>query len=280
LDEPTKWFVWWFDQEMAKERLDKLLVDRGLVESRTRAQALIIAGQVLVDEQRADKPGHAIDTSAEIRIKGETLKYASRGGLKLEAALREFDIDPAGKNCIDVGASTGGFTDCLLQHGAARVWAVDVGHNQLVWRLRQDARVVTLEGVNARSLSPIQFPVPFNLATVDVSFISLDKILPPLRTCLTVDADCIALIKPQFEVGKGEVGKGGIVTDPSKQRRVIGQVVDAARSAGFLAVNLIESPILGAEGNREFLIHLKTSKPDAVIGAPIQELIIKLTPTR
>lgn len=262
---------------MAKERIDKILVDRGLAESRTRAQALILAGQVLVSEQRVDKPGHAVDTSAEIRIKGETLRYVGRGGLKLEAALREFNIDPTGKNCIDVGASTGGFTDCLLQHGAARVWAVDVGHNQLVWKLRQDARVVALEGVNARDLSPDQFPVRFDLATVDVSFISLDKILPALRTCLTLEADCVALIKPQFEVGKGEVGKRGIVTDPSKHRRVLREVVDVAGSGGFFAMNLIESPIKGAEGNREFLIHLTASPIDAAYVKRIQELIVTLT---
>jgi 23S rRNA (cytidine1920-2'-O)/16S rRNA (cytidine1409-2'-O)-methyltransferase len=242
---------------MAKERADKVLVERGLVDSRTRAQALILAGQVLVREQRIDKPGQLIDPNAEIRIKGETLRYASRGGLKLEAALREFNIDPAGKNCLDVGASTGGFTDCLLQHGAACVWAIDVGHNQLVWRLRQDSRVVVLEGVNARSLDSGQFPIPFDLATIDVSFISLTKILPAVRPCLTDTADCIALIKPQFEVGRGEVGRGGIVTDPAKHQRVLNQIKDAATAIGFRPVGVIESPILGAEGNREFLMHLK-----------------------
>src|SRR6266566_3294203 len=161
---------------MTKERVDKVLVERGLAESRTRAQALILAGQVLIREQRVDKPGQLIDPNAEIRIKGETLRYASRGGLKLEAALHEFSINPEGKNCIDVGASTGGFTDCLLQHGAARVWAIDVGHNQLIWRLRRDPRVVAQEGVNARNLSPDQFPIRFDIATIDVSFISLTKI--------------------------------------------------------------------------------------------------------
>ena len=242
---------------MAKVRIDKLMIERGLVESRTRAQALILAGQVLVREQRVDKPGQLIDSGAEIRIKGETLRYAGRGGLKLEAALREFNVDPAGKNCIDVGASTGGFTDCLLQHDAARVWAVDVGHNQLVWRLRQDPRVVVHEGLNARNLNPEQFPVRFELATIDVSFISLSKIFQSVRRCLMDVADCIALIKPQFEVGKGEVGRGGIVTDPAKHRRVLNEIKDAACGFGFHPVGLIESPILGAEGNREFLMHLK-----------------------
>jgi 23S rRNA (cytidine1920-2'-O)/16S rRNA (cytidine1409-2'-O)-methyltransferase len=245
---------------MTKERVDKVLVERGLVASRTRAQALILAGQVLVREQRVDKPGQLIDPTAEIRIKGETLRYASRGGLKLEAALREFNIDPDGKNCLDVGASTGGFTDCLLQHGAERVWAIDVGHNQLVWRLRQDPRVVTLEGVNARNLNPGQFPVRFDLATIDVSFISLTKILPAVRDCLTDAAACIALIKPQFEVGKGEVGRGGIVSDRAQHRRVLVEVVKAASEIGLSAVGLIESPIQGAQGNREFLVRLASSR--------------------
>ncbi|MEK6408630.1 MAG: TlyA family RNA methyltransferase [Acidobacteriota bacterium] len=263
---------------MAKERADKVLVERGLVESRTRAQALILAGQVLVREQRVDKPGQLIDTDAEIRIKGETLRYAGRGGLKLEAALREFNIDAAGKNCIDIGASTGGFTDCLLQHEAARVWAVDVGHNQLVWRLRQDPRVVVLEGVNARSLNPGQFPCRFDLATIDVSFISLTKILPALLPCLTGTADCVALIKPQFEVGKGEVGRGGIVTDPAKHRRVLREINEAALEAGFRPISLIQSPILGAEGNREFLIHLKCSTVDAQVTLEVEQRILDLTP--
>jgi 23S rRNA (cytidine1920-2'-O)/16S rRNA (cytidine1409-2'-O)-methyltransferase len=258
---------------MAKERADKVLVERGLVDSRTRAQALILAGQVLVREQRIDKPGQLIDPDAEIRIKGETLRYASRGGLKLEAALREFNINPDARNCLDVGASTGGFTDCLLQHGATCVWAIDVGHNQLVWRLRQDARVVVLEGVNARNLDPAQFPVRFDLATIDVSFISLTKILPAVRPCLTDPADCVALIKPQFEVGKGEVGRGGIVTDPAKHRRVLNEIQDAATAIGFRPVGLIESPILGAEGNREFLMHLKPACENGADVALVDEQI-------
>ena len=262
---------------MPKERADKVLVERGLVDSRTRAQALILAGQVLVREQRIDKPGQLIDPDAEIRIKGGTLRYAGRGGLKLEAALREFNINPDARNCLDVGASTGGFTDCLLQHGAARVWAIDVGHNQLVWRLRQDPRVVVLEGVNARNLYPGQFPVRFDLATIDVSFISLTKILPAVRPCLTDTADCVALIKPQFEVGKGEVGRGGIVTDPAKHRRVLNQIQGAATSIGFRPVGVIESPILGAEGNREFLMHLKPTCETGATIALVAEQIDSLT---
>lgn len=264
---------------MKKERADKVLVERGLAESRTRAQALILAGQVLVREQRIDKPGQLIDSNAEIRIKGETLRYASRGGLKLEAALREFNINPEGKNCIDVGASTGGFTDCLLQHGAACVWAIDVGHNQIVWQLRQDPRVVVLEGLNARNLNPDQFPVRFALATIDVSFISLAKIFPGVRACVSETADCIALIKPQFEVGKGEVGRGGIVTDPAKHRRVLQEVIGGAESAGFAAIGLIQSPILGAEGNREFLVHLSSSVDGNQTDPRVQQAIETLTLT-
>ena len=260
-----------------KERLDKIVVERGLAESRARAQALILAGQVLVRNQRADKPGQLIDPDAEIRIKGEMLRYAGRGGLKLEAALLRFRVSPEGKSCIDIGASTGGFTDCLLQHGAARVWAVDVGRNQLAWRLRCDARVEVREGVNARNLGRESFAVRFDLATVDVSFISLSKILPAVRRVITDDADVIALIKPQFEVGKGEVGKGGIVTDKMKHRRVLKEVRKSAEATGLCAVALMESPILGAEGNREFLIHLKPKARECESEAFIDERIIELT---
>jgi 23S rRNA (cytidine1920-2'-O)/16S rRNA (cytidine1409-2'-O)-methyltransferase len=243
--------------KMTKERIDKVLVERGLVESRTRAQALILAGQVLVREQRIDKPGQFIDPNDDIRIKGDTLRYASRGGLKLEAALRQFNVTPENKTCLDVGASTGGFTDCLLQHGATRVWAIDVGHNQLAWRLRQNPRVVVQEGVNARNLSSDQFPALFDIATIDVSFISLTKILPAVKSCVKDGADVIALVKPQFEVGKGEVGAGGIVIDPAKHQRVLDEITRAATQIGFTVIGMIESPILGAEGNREFLMHLK-----------------------
>ena len=252
---------------MTRQRIDKVLVDRGLADSRTRAQALILAGQVLVREQRIDKPGQLVEPADEIRIKGETLRYASRGGLKLEAALQQFTINPEGKICLDVGASTGGFTDCLLQHGAACVWAIDVGHNQLVWRLRQDPRVVVLEGQNARELEPDQFPYRFDLITVDVIFISLTKVLPSLVPCLKPEADCVALIKPQFEVGKGEVGRRGVVTDRIKQKDVLIKITEAAAAIGLSPVGLIESPILGAEGNREFLMHLRPgATQDEVLG--------------
>jgi len=241
---------------MPKERLDKLLVEKGLAETRTKAQAMIMAGQVLVEEQRIDKPGQAINPEASIRIKGEPLRYVSRGGLKLEAALTAFGLDSTGKTCIDIRASTGGFTDCLLQHGASRVWALDVGHNQLAWRIRQDPRVRVIERRNARDLRPDQFEARFDLATADVSFISLTKILCPVASLLKPRADMIALVKPQFEVGRGEVGKGGIIKDAKKHLQVIEKVTTFARSIGFEVVGVVESPILGAEGNREFLIHL------------------------
>jgi 23S rRNA (cytidine1920-2'-O)/16S rRNA (cytidine1409-2'-O)-methyltransferase len=263
---------------MKRERIDKLLVERGLAESRNRAQAMVMAGQVLVENQRVDKPSQLVEAGAEIRIKGESLKYVSRGGLKLEAALSQFKVNPSGKNCIDVGASTGGFTDCLLQHGAARVWAVDVGHNQLAWRVRQDPRVEVIEGFNARNLDEMEFPIKLDLATVDVSFISLTKILPALAVVIAGTADCIALIKPQFEVGKGEVGKGGIVSDPLKHRRVLTEIVDSVYQIGLRAVGLIESPILGAEGNREFLIHLTHAETASTAGESMKQIIRDLTP--
>lgn len=258
---------------MTKQRLDKLLVERGFAPTRTRAQAMILAGQVLIDEQRADKAGQLIDEQAAIRIKGEPQRYVSRGGLKLEAALQYFKIDPANKTCIDIGASTGGFTDCLIQHGAARVWAVEVGHNQLAWEMRQNPQVVVLEGVNARYMKPDDFPTQFDLATVDVSFISLTKVLPAVAAIMKSDAHVIALIKPQFEVGKGEVGRSGVVTDMLKQHRVVEEIAAFAASIGLRPVDLVESPILGGEGNREFLIHLRRT---AEIGPVTQEMTCRI----
>jgi len=238
------------------KRIDKLLVDRGLAESRTKAQALVMAGVVLVDEQRVNKPSDPVGPHAEIRIKGgddPTTRYVGRGGLKLEAALRDFQIDVVGFNCLDVGASTGGFTDCLLQHGAKRVTAIDVGHNQIDWRLRTDARVDLREGINARYLKPDEFHERFDLAVMDVSFISATKILPAIVPLLKEDARLITLIKPQFEVGRGEVGKGGIVRDSQKHARVVDEVNRAAEELGLRVTNVIESPIHGADGNLEFL---------------------------
>lgn len=215
-----------------------------------------MAGIVLVDEQRVEKPSHQFDTNSSIRIKGgddPTTRYVGRGGLKLEAALREFQIDVSGLTCLDVGASTGGFTDCLLQHGAKKVFAVDVGHNQIDWRLRTDSRVEVREGVNARYLTPEDFPQKFDLVVMDVSFISVTKVLPAIITLLAPEGWIITLIKPQFEVGRGEVGGGGVVRDEAKRSRVVQEVNTAARALGLEVVNVIESPITGAEGNVEFL---------------------------
>ncbi len=238
-----------------KERIDRLLVDRGLADSRTKAQAMIMAGSVLVNEKRVEKPSELFHWNAEIRIKGDgpESRYVGRGGLKLEAALREFSIEPEGFVCIDVGSSTGGFTDCLLKHGASRVFAVDVGTNQLVWSLRNDPRVVVMENTNARDLKPEDFDTRFDLAVMDVSFISVTKILPAVVRLLKDSGRIIVLIKPQFEVGKGEVGKGGIVREPEKHARVVTEIDAFAVGLGLLRVGLIESPILGAEGNKEFL---------------------------
>ena len=237
-------------------RIDKLLVERGLAESRTKAQALVMAGVVLVDEQRVNKPSDTVAPDAHVRIKGgddPTSRYVGRGGLKLETALREFKLNVEGCDCLDVGASTGGFTDCLLQHGARHVVALDVGHNQIDYRLRTDRRVEVREGVNARYLQPDDFNAKFDLAVMDVSFISATKIMPAIVPLLQEAGRLITLIKPQFEVGRGEVGKGGIVRDPEKHARVIGEVNRTAQELGLQLKRVIESPIHGADGNVEFL---------------------------
>jgi 23S rRNA (cytidine1920-2'-O)/16S rRNA (cytidine1409-2'-O)-methyltransferase len=244
------------DRADQPERIDKLLVQRGLAESRTKAQAMVMAGMVLVNEQRIDKPSDSIPANAAIRIKGgddPSSRYVGRGGLKLEAALAAFQIDATGLDCLDVGSSTGGFTDCLLQHGARKVVSIDVGHNQIDWRLRTDPRVEVREGVNARYLSPADFQALFDLIVMDVSFISATKIFPAIIPLLNADGCLIVLIKPQFEVGRGEVGKGGIVRDPEKHARVIAEVNQAAKEFGLVTRNVIESPLRGADGNVEFL---------------------------
>ncbi len=241
---------------MNRERIDKLLLERGLAESRTKAQAMVMAGVVLVDEQLVSKPSETFALNANIRIKGAgdpATRYVGRGGLKLEAALCEFQIEVTGFTCLDIGASTGGFIDCLLQGGARKVVAVDVGHNQIDWRLRKDPRVELREGINARYLRPEDFSEEFDLATIDVSFISATKILPAVVPLLTQEGRIVTLIKPQFEVGKGEVGKGGIVTDPLKHRRVISELNRAAEQLKLKVRGVIESPIRGADGNIEFL---------------------------
>jgi len=241
---------------MKKIRLDKLLVDRGLAASRERARALILAGRVLVTEQMVDKAGANVLEDAEVRVKGEDIPYVSRGGLKLEKGLERFALEVTGRVAIDVGASTGGFTDCLLQHGAARVFAVDVGYGQLAWKLRQDERVENLERTNIRALQPEHLDTLPDLAVIDASFISLEKVLPPTLALLAPRAELVALIKPQFEVGKGEVGKRGVVSDPDKHRAVVEKIEQLAAALGCTVCGVVESPILGPKGNREFLIHL------------------------
>ncbi len=236
-------------------RLDLLVVDRGLAESREKAQALILAGQVLVNGQKAVKAGANVDSAAKIELL-EQPRYVGRGGLKLEAALEHFTIDPAGKICLDVGSSTGGFTDCLLQRGAARVYAIDVGTGQLDWKLRNDPRVIVQEQVNARYLTRDQVPEPIALAVCDVSFISITMILPALAGLLAPDAEMVILVKPQFELDRDQVGKGGIIRDPALHHQACQRVEKAVRELGF-DTQIIPSPILGAEGNREFLLHAR-----------------------
>ena len=238
-----------------KQRLDVLLVERGLVESREKARALIMAGQVLIDGVRAAKAGHAIPRETRVELL-ERLPYVSRAGKKLEAALDKFAIDVAGRTCLDVGASTGGFTDCLLQRGARRVFAVDVGSGQLDWKLRNDPRVAVREGINARYLKPEDIGEPVDLAACDVSFISVTLILPPLTAVLSGQGEMVILVKPQFEVGRGQVGKGGIVRDPALHEAACRRVEEAVRALGF-RFDRMESPVAGAEGNREFLLYAR-----------------------
>jgi 23S rRNA (cytidine1920-2'-O)/16S rRNA (cytidine1409-2'-O)-methyltransferase len=236
-----------------KQRLDVAMVSRQLVDSREKAQALILSGKVMVDGQKAEKPGHSVAETVRIEVT-EPLKYVSRGGLKLEAALAHFAVDPSGKVCMDVGTSTGGFTDCLLQHGAPRVHAVDTGAGQIDWKLRTDSRVVLHEKVNARYLTAAEIGEPVQLICCDVSFISVTLLIPALAPLLEANGDWIILVKPQFEVGRELVGKGGIVRDPAAQQAACEKVSKAVAAAGFKS-DLTESPILGAEGNREFLLH-------------------------
>ena len=238
-----------------KQRLDLLLVDRGLAESREKARALVLAGQVLVDGARAAKPGHSIPLESKVELL-ERLPYVSRAGKKLEAALIAFGIDVTGLTCLDVGASTGGFTDCLLQRGAGRVYAVDVGRGQLDWRLRNDPRVVVREGINARYLKSEEIGEPAGFAACDVSFISVTLILPPLTAVLREQGEMVILVKPQFEVGRGQVGKGGIVRDPALHEAACRRVEEAVRALGF-RFDRMESPVAGAEGNREFLLYVR-----------------------
>ncbi len=238
-----------------RERIDKLLVERGLADSRTKAQALVMSGIVLANELRVEKASQEVATDATIRLKGQSdeTKYASRAGLKLEKALVEFQIRPDGYVCLDVGASTGGFTDCLLKHGAEKVVTVDVGTNQLIWRLRTDERVDARENVNARYLKREDFASLFDLIVMDVSFISATKILPALAGLIKPDGAIIVLVKPQFEVGRNEIGKGGIVREPEKHAAAVELVCSCARELALRTDGVVESPIQGADGNTEFL---------------------------
>lgn len=236
-----------------KKRLDVLLVERGLAPTRARGQSFILSGNVFVNGQKAEKAGEAVADDAVIEVKGKDHPYVGRGGMKLAAALDAFHIDPAGKTALDIGASTGGFTDCLLQCGAAKVVAVDVGKNQIDWKLRNDPRVTVIEEFNARNLRPEDVGGPFDIIVVDVSFISLELILPPAVAALAPGGVCIALVKPQFEAGREEVGSGGIVRDPKVHQRVVEKILTLGSGLGLSAIGHIDSPIEGTKGNREFL---------------------------
>jgi 23S rRNA (cytidine1920-2'-O)/16S rRNA (cytidine1409-2'-O)-methyltransferase len=249
-----------------KQRLDLLLVELGLAESRSKAAALVMAGQVVVGDHRADKAGHRYPVDAEIRIKGDGLTYVSRGGLKLEAAVEAWPVPLEDVVALDVGASTGGFTDLLLQRGAAQVYAVDVGHNQLAWSLRQDPRVINLEKTHIAKLEVGRLTPPPSVVVIDVSFISLHRVLPVLPPHLTADAVVYALVKPQFEVGKERVGKGGIIRDPADRQGALDAVIACAEGLGFRLLGSLESPIQGAKGNIEFLAGFAWSAAQIPVG--------------
>lgn len=242
---------------MEKIRLDQRVFDLGLTESREKARALIMAGSVYVDGQKQTKPGFSVAQTALVEVKGDKLPFVSRGGLKLQKALDTFSIDPAGCVCIDCGASTGGFTDCLLQRGAAHVYAVDVGYGQLAWPLRQDARVTVMERTNARNLTPDMFPGKMELAVMDMSFISLRLVLPAVRALLTDEGQAVCLVKPQFEAGRGKVGKKGVVRDPAVHLEVLEGFTQALPALGFSLAGLTFSPVRGPEGNIEYLAWLR-----------------------
>jgi 23S rRNA (cytidine1920-2'-O)/16S rRNA (cytidine1409-2'-O)-methyltransferase len=242
---------------VGKERIDKLMIEKGIVESRERARSLIMQGRVIVEGRRIEKPGTRVDVEAEFQLRGGDTPYVSRGGIKLEGALNAFGFNPSGMVVMDVGASTGGFTDCVLQKGARKVYAVDVGYGQLAWKLQQDPRVVNLERKNIRYLHREEVEEVVDLILIDTSFISIEKFLPHLLGFLRRGGDIISLIKPQFEVGKGEVGKGGVVKDPALHQRVIDRVSHFSRGLRLNVLRVIESSLLGPKGNKEFFIHLK-----------------------
>ncbi|OGV98909.1 MAG: RNA methyltransferase [Nitrospinae bacterium RIFCSPLOWO2_02_FULL_39_110] len=242
---------------MQKKRLDSLLVERGIIQSRERAKGLILSGDVSVNGNPVNKAGILVDEDAEIKLTGKDIPYVSRGGLKLEKAIKEFNINVKDKVAIDVGASTGGFTDCLLQYGVKKVYAVDVGYGQLAWKLRKDPRVVVIERKNIRYIKPSDIGEQVDIATIDVSFISLKLVLPAVKNLLKDNGEIIALIKPQFEIGKGEVGRGGVVREKEKHEKVISEIKSFAIDLGLKVLNVTESPIAGQKGNVEFLIYLQ-----------------------
>lgn len=244
---------------MAKVRLDIYMVEKGLAPSREKAKAIIMAGQVYIDNQKCDKAGLNVEEGTAVEVRGETLKYVSRGGLKLEKAMAEFPITLKGKTTMDIGASTGGFTDCMLQNGAVKVFAVDVGYGQFAWKLRQDPRVVNMERTNIRYVTPEQIGTPIDFASIDVSFISLKLVLPVVYQLLSDDGEVAALIKPQFEAGRSQVGKKGVVRDINVHYEVVRNTVETAKEVGFIPAGLTFSPIKGPEGNIEYLIYLKKS---------------------
>ncbi len=242
-----------------KKRLDQLLVGKKTVRSRSHARSLIMSGRVLVGNQPVDKAGTLVREDALISVKNSDLRYVSRGGFKLEGAIKDFNLDVMDQTCLDVGASTGGFTDCLLQNGAKKVFAVDVGYGQLAWKLRTDPRVVTIERTNIRYMKSDALPESVDLVTIDVSFISLKKTVPQVVRFMKKQASIVALIKPQFEVGKGHVGKGGVVRDPLLHSKVIRELSDFFHQKGFACESVVPSPLRGPKGNKEFFILLKSS---------------------
>lgn len=247
-----------------KKRLDVLLTEHGYADSRAKAQAIIMAGQVYVDGQKADKPGISYEESVSIEFRGETCPYVSRGGLKLEKALRDFGVKPEGYVCSDSGASTGGFTDCLLQQGAKKVFAIDVGYGQLDWKIRSDGRVVVMERTNIRYVTPEQLGEPLDLSVIDVSFISLKIVLPAIKALLKEDGQVLCLIKPQFEAGREKVGKKGVVREPETHKEVLDNFVELANGLDFKILGLTFSPVKGPEGNIEFLGHLTLADKEGI----------------
>lgn len=261
--------------KVKKERLDVLLVEKGLVSSRERAKSSIMAGLVFVDGQRVDKAGTVVPVTGNIVVTGDNIGYVSRGGLKLAKALQDFEIDMTGKVMADIGASTGGFTDCALKNGAVRVYAIDVGYGQLAWSLRTDERVVNMERTNIRNVTLLDLGQPLDFASIDVAFISLTKVLPVVKTLLASTGTVVALIKPQFEAGRAKVGKKGVVKDPLVHSEVIHHIVAVSSELGFVPIGLTYSPVKGPEGNIEYLVYLANYETDLVVDTDMIEQIVK-----